>query len=158
MLEVDDSGEISDFTLYSLGLMNQSELVENYKDLQAEKTEEITPGKPVAYTKDELLGMEFTLVPNSALYKKVGNIWVDESGDEAFVQEAVTNGRTLKITGIMKPRETSLGPVSTMGGVYYDRSLENWIRTEGKSSKIVKEQEAHQDVNVFTGRKFGDSA
>lgn len=158
MLEVDDSGEISDFTLYSLGLMNQSELVENYKDLQAEKTEEITPGKPVAYTKDELLGMEFTLVPNSALYKKVGNIWVDESEDEAFVQEAVTNGRTLKITGIMKPRETSLGPVSTMGGVYYDRSLENWIRTEGKSSKIVKEQEAHQDVNVFTGRKFGDSA
>ncbi|WP_290457936.1 ABC transporter ATP-binding protein/permease [Faecalibaculum rodentium] len=158
MLEVDDSGEISDFTLYSLGLMNQSELVENYKDLQAEKTEEITPGKPVAYTKDELLGMEFTLVPNRALYKKVGNIWVDESEDEAFVQEAVTNGRTLKITGIMKPRETSLGPVSTMGGVYYDRSLENWIRTEGKSSKIVKEQEAHQDVNVFTGRKFGDSA
>ncbi|WP_297567760.1 ABC transporter ATP-binding protein/permease [uncultured Faecalibaculum sp.] len=158
MLEVDENGEISDFTLYSLGLMNQSELVQNYKDLQAQKTDEIEPGDPVSFAADELLGMEFTLVPNSDLYRKVGDIWVDESGDEGFVADAVKeDGRTLKIAGIMKPKETSLGAPHTMGGVWYDRSLETWLRDEGKNSDIVREQMEHKDINVFTGRKFGDS-
>lgn len=158
MLEVDENGEISDFTLYSLGLMNQSELVQNYRDLQAQKTDEIEPGDPVSFASDELLGMEFTLVPNSDLYRKVGDIWVNESGDEEFVADAVKeDGRTLKIAGIMKPKETSLGTPHTMGGVWYDRSLETWLRDEGKNSDIVKEQMEHKDINVFTGRKFGDS-
>lgn len=132
--------------------------MQNYKDLQAQKTDEIEPGDPVSFAADELLGMEFTLVPNSDLYRKVGDIWVDESGDEGFVADAVKeDGRTLKIAGIMKPKETSLGAPHTMGGVWYDRSLETWLRDEGKNSDIVREQMEHKDINVFTGRKFGDS-
>ncbi len=53
--------------------------------------------------------------------------------------------------------ETSLGAPHTMGGVWYDRSLETWLRDEGKNSDIVREQMEHKDINVFTGRKFGDS-
>lgn len=157
VIEVDKNGRISDYTLYSLGLMKQSELVQNYKDMQAGKTDEIKPGKAVSFTKEELLDTTFTLVLNSDLYEKVGDIWVDQSGSDEFVKKAVENGEELKICGIIRPKATSMGTPNTMGGVYYTEALQDYIMTETEESQVVKDQQEHKDTNIFTNRPFGEN-
>ena len=73
VLAVDSNKEISDYTLYSLGLMDQEELAKNFKALQ--NKEEIEAGKQRSYTTKELLDMKFKLILNTDLYEKVNGIW-----------------------------------------------------------------------------------
>lgn len=157
VLEVDGNNEISDFTLYSLGLMNQDTLVQNFKDFESGKTSEIKPEPGVSFTKEELLDTEFTLVLNSDMYEQVGGIWVDKSDDEAFVNNAVANGKKLKVSGIIKPKENSLGQSNTSGGVYYPKSLQDYVVNGANASAIVQDQKSKPDTNIFTGQPFGEN-
>jgi putative ABC transport system permease protein len=158
VVEVDENNEITDYVLYSLGLMDQQELVDNYNDLRSGKIDEIEPGETVSYTKEELLDTTFKLVLNSDMYEKKNGIWMDMSDDEDYVKKVVADAQTVKVVGIIKPKETSLGSSSTMGGVYYDPSMKEYIIEKSESSKIVQEQMDNPDVNVFTGRKFDDES
>lgn len=156
VLEVDENNEITDYVLYSLGLMNQDELVKNFKDLQNGKIDEIEPGESVEYTKDELLNTEFKLILNSDIYKKQNNVWVDMSDDEKFMDKVIKDAQTVKVVGIIKPQETSVSTSDTMGAVYYPKEMKDYIIENSQKSKIVKEQEKNKDINVFTGMKFGE--
>ena len=66
-MAVDKDYEISDYALYSLGLLNQDDLADNFEALQNGK--EIKKDEQVSYTKEELLDMEFKLVLNSDYIK-----------------------------------------------------------------------------------------
>lgn len=151
VLAVDGDSEITDYALYSLGLLNQDDLSDNFEALQNGK--EIKKDEQVSYTIDELLDMEFKLVLNSDLYKKINGIWIDMSDDEAYVENAVKNGETMKVVGIIQPKEKAL-PKNEMGGIYYTNALEKHVVEEVEKSDIVKEQKENKDTNVFTGTAF----
>ncbi len=157
VIEVDENNEISDYTMYSLGLMDQDELVDNYNDLQAGKIDEIEPGESVVYTKDELLDTTFKLVLNSAFYEKQGNLWIDKSEDEAFVDQLVRDGLDVKIVGIIRPAQSTVSHTS-MGGVYYPQAMQDYIIEKTNESDIVREQKEKKEINLFTGRAFSDEA
>ncbi|WP_290092287.1 ABC transporter ATP-binding protein/permease [uncultured Dubosiella sp.] len=157
VIEVDENNEISDYTMYSLGLMDQDELVDNYNDLQAGKIDEIEPGESVVYTKDELLDTTFKLVLNSAFYEKQGNLWIDKSEDEAFVDQLVRDGLDVKIVGIIRLAQSTVSHTS-MGGVYYPQAMQDYIIEKTNESDIVREQKENKEINVFTGRAFSDEA
>lgn len=151
VLAVDGDSEITDYALYSLGLLNQDDLSDNFEALQNGK--EIKKDEQVSYTIDELLDMEFKLVLNSDLYKKINGIWIDMSDDEAYVENAVENGETMKVVGIIQPKEKALSK-NEMGGIYYTNALEKHVVEEVEKSDIVKEQKENKDTNVFTGTPF----
>ena len=151
VLAVDGDSEITDYALYSLGLLNQDDLSDNFEALQNGK--EIKKDEQVSYTIDELLDMEFKLVLNSDLYKKINGIWIDMSDDEAYVENAVKNGETMKVVGIIQPKEKALSK-NEMGGIYYTNALEKHVVEEVEKSDIVKEQKENKDTNVFTGTAF----
>lgn len=151
VLAVDGDSEITDYALYSLGLLNQDDLSDNFEALQ--KGKEIKKDEQVSYTIDELLDMEFKLVLNSDLYKNMNGIWIDMSDDEAYVENAVKNGETMKVVGIIQPKEKALSK-SEMGGIYYTNALEKHVVEEVEKSDIVKEQKENKDTNVFTGTPF----
>ena len=68
VLIVDDDTKISDYTLYSLGLLDPDELTEKYKAvMNGEKVDEI---EKKTYTYDELLDLRFKVVLNTDYYKK----------------------------------------------------------------------------------------
>ena len=90
VLSVDGNLEITDYALYSLGLLNQDDLSNNFESLQNGK--EIKKDKQVSYTLDELLDMEFKLVLNSDLYKNINGIWIDMSEDEKYMFVRILNG------------------------------------------------------------------
>lgn len=154
VLAVDKDYEISDYALYSLGLLNQDDLADNFEALQNGK--EIKKDEQVSYTKEELLDMEFKLVLNSDLYKNINGIWADMRDDEAYVKDAVKNGETMKVVGIVQPKDGALSK-HEMGGIYYTQALEEYMVEEVEKSDIVKEQKKKKDINVFTGTAFSEN-
>lgn len=153
VIEVNDKNQISDYVLYSLGLMDQDELVKNYQELLAGNTDEIKTSEQVTYTYDELLNTTFKLVKNSDLYHKVNGVWIDGSEEEEYVDQALNNAIDVKIVGIITPAENTMS-TSTMGGVYYSSAMRDYMIEQCKLSPIVEEQLENPDINVFTGTQF----
>lgn len=152
VLAVDEDMEITDFALYSLGLMDQQEVVDNFHALQ--NGGEVSDVEAKEYTPEELLGMEFKLVLNSDLYQKSGDLWIDMSEDDDFVAEAAAQGETIRVVGIIQPSEgTSSG--RELGGVYYTSAMQRYVIEQAENAQIVQDQKADPDTNVFTGTEFG---
>ena len=155
VIEVNDQNEISDYVLYSLGLMDQDELVENYNQLLAGNVDQIQTSEDAIYTYDELLNTTFKLVNNSDLYHKVNGVWIDGSQDEAYVDQIVDQATDVKIVGIIKPADSTVSK-TTMGGVYYSSQMRDYMIEQCSNSQIVQEQINHPDTNVLTGTAFSD--
>lgn len=150
VLAVDENQEITDYALYSLGLLDQQEVIDSFRSLQNGGKASLSEAR--SYTPQEILGMEFKLVMNCDLYRNVNGLWIDMSDDEDFVKEAVQNGETMKVVGIISPKEDS--SKRETGGVYYTSMLQDHVISYCENSKIVKQQKAHPDINVFTQNAF----
>ena len=155
VLIVDDNNEVSDYTLYSLGLKNQSELKTIMKSLQ--KGEEVAKQENTEYTYEELLNLSFKLLLNTDYYDKANGIWVDKSNDEAFIKTKLNNAETIKVVGIIKQKEES-NIRDTAGEIGYTKELTEYVINKVNESEIVKQQKENPEVNVFTGMKFKNDA
>ncbi len=114
VLILDSDEKISDYTLYSLGLLDPDDLTEKYKKLLNGETIEEMPVQ--SYTYDQLLDLTFKLVLNTEYYKKDGNSWKDMSEDEEYMKALLNEAPDVKVVGIIKPNEESVGTAMT-GGV-----------------------------------------
>ena len=74
VLEVDENNEITDYALYSLGLLDQDELVKNYQKILNGETDKISKTNLESYSVDDILNLKFRLVLNSDLYQKVNGL------------------------------------------------------------------------------------
>jgi putative ABC transport system permease protein len=102
----------------------------------------------------DLLGYEFKLVFNDDYYKQVGNIFVPNDTDSLYNE---SNNRTLKIVGIIRPKEGSVfaGERGRYGAIYYLNSLiDDVININSKSKIVLSQQET--DYNVLTGTPLID--
>ena len=126
VLAVDENNQITDYALYSLGLMDQDELVNNYNQLLNGNIEKIETSDTVSYTPEEILNMSFKLVLPSDLYRESNGVWIDQSDDEEFVQNVVDNALEVKVVGIIKPKDSSVKRM-TMGGVMYTDDMQDYI-------------------------------
>ena len=154
LLAVDKNNEITDYALYSAGLLDQDELVKNYQNVLDGKTDKIEVSETKNYTNEDFIGMELSVLPNSALFQKVNGLWIDQSDNEDFIKDALKKeAKSVKIVGIVKPAEKTVSSTA-LGGILYDSSLRNWAADEADASEIVKEQKADPKINVFTGREF----
>ena len=153
VLEVDENNEITDYALYSLGLLNQDDLVKNYNEILNGNTEKISKTSLKSYSKKELLNLSFKLVLNSDLYQKVNGLWIDQSENESYVKQVVQNSPEIHVVGIIKPSDSTVSS-TTMGGIYYTKDMEKYVSEQTKNAQIVQEQEANPDINIFTGTNF----
>ena len=158
VLVLTSRGNISDFLLYTLGLRDYSEL----NDLVTEfaNGEDVnTPDNLGSYSYDDILGITFKLVNNSDCYEYDSeyNVWRDKTDNTDYMKNLVANGEDLKIVGIVQPKE---GATSAMlrAGICYPASLTNHVIENAKNSKIVQDQLANPEINVFTGKRFDDTS
>ncbi|MBR2240541.1 MAG: ABC transporter ATP-binding protein/permease [Clostridia bacterium] len=151
VLIVDENNEISDYTLYSLGLRDQSELKVTMNSLQ--KGIEVAKKEIAEYTYDELLNLSYKLLLNTDYYQKANGIWVDKSGDEQFMKNKLEEAESIKVVGIIKPKKES-NIQDTAGEIGYTKELTEYVINKVNESEIVKQQKENSDVNIFTGMKF----
>lgn len=151
VLIVNDDNEISDYTLYSLGLKDQKELEEKWKAVQ--NGEEIQEEEQTSYTYDELLNLSFKLILNSDYYQKQNNVWIDKSEDEEYMKEKLQNAESIKVVGIIKQNEQSVA-TGMNGGIGYTKELKEYVINKSNESEIVKEQKENPNINIFIGMEF----
>ncbi len=151
-LIVDKDNEISDYTLYSLGLMDQNEIEEKMKKIEnGEKVEENS--EQISYNYDDFLNLSFKLLLNSDYYQKENGAWVDKSDNNEYLKEKVENAEEIKVVGIIKQKEDSVSS-NTQGGIGYTKELTQYVINKANDAEIVKEQIENPDINVFTGLEF----
>ena len=152
VLVVDENNEISDFTLYALGLKDQSELSEMYQNIVNGTPFEV---EQTSYDMDDLVGMKFKFVLNSDYYELENGIWVDKRNNDDYMKELLDNAEEIVITGIIRPNEESI-IASTAGGVMYLKDLKEYVINKINESEIAQAQLEKPDINVFTGQEFSD--
>ena len=150
VLIVGPDNTIDDFSLYSLGLKDQSEL-SGILSSAMQGTE--MPTETSVYTYDELLALEFSLVINTDFYVEQDGVWVDMRGDAAYMNELISGSTKLKVVGILRPNEEAVN-TSIGGTVGYTPELTEYLLTEINSSDIVTAQKENPNVDVFTGLPF----
>ena len=153
VLAVDENNQITDYALYSLGLMDQDELVDNYNQLLNGNIDKIEISKEQSYTTAEILDMTFKLVMPYELYKESNGIWIDQSEDEEYVQQIVDHSIDVKVVGIIRPKESSVERM-TMGGVFYTDAMQDHIIEQSSQSEIAQAQMNDPNTNIFTGQPF----
>ena len=153
VLEVDENNEITDYALYSLGLLDQDELVKNYQKILNGETDKISKTNLESYSVDDILNLKFRLVLNSDLYQKVNGLWINQSENESYMQDVVSKSPEIKVVGIIKPSESTVSQ-PTMGGVYYTKAMEEYVTSKTENAQIVKEQKSNPNINIFTQAEF----
>ncbi len=153
VLAVDKNNQISDYTLYSLGLKDVKELEEMMK--KAQNGEKIEPTEEVTYSYDDILNLKFKLLCNTDYFEKSENgIWVNKTDDELFVQSQLAKlGEDITVVGIIRPAEGSVAN-DTAGFVGYKSELMEHLINKVNDSEIVKAQKASPDTDVLTGLPF----
>lgn len=153
VLVVNKNNEISDAVLYSLGLMDQNQIVDMMKKIALGEDIDTSATPVEEYSYDDLLNTTFKLVLNTDYYTKEGDEWVDQSTHESYMKDLISNALELKVVGILKPDEEAAS--SSIGGtVGYLSSLTKYVINQINDSEITKEQKAYPEINVFTGLPF----
>lgn len=153
VLVLKEDGRIDDYTLYSLGLKDQSELKDKWKAVEnGEKLDENQ--ESTSYSYDDLLNLQFKLLLNSDYYQKQNGLWVNKEDDNNYLKEKINNAETVKVVGIIKQNEQSAVSTSVTSGIGYTKQLKEYVVEKSNDAQIVKEQKENKDVNVFSGLKF----
>ncbi len=151
LLVVGEDDDISDTTLYTLGLRDQSEVQQLFMTLLTGSTVQT---ETISYSYDDLLNLTFTLVLPGNLYQEQGDgIYADISGDEAAMSQALDHGVTLHIAGIARSSNSMISSMMA-GGVGYTHELVEYVVSANNETPAVKAQRAHPDTDIFTGINF----
>ncbi len=157
ILIVDNRNEITDYTLYTLGMRDVTELRDTVRDMIQKKDDvaELSGGEN--YSIDDFLGKTFRVVDNTAFYQKNSDgIWEDMREDSEFMNNVVQNGIQLKIVGVVRAKEESMSSIS--GAIGYTKALMEMISEKVNESEIVKEQRDNEEYDIFSGLPFDGTA
>ena len=154
VLIVDENNEISDYTLYSLGIKDIKELNESMEKIK--NKEKVEAGESESYSYDDLLNYKFKILLNTDYYKESGNTWQDMSNDDEYMKNVVDNAEEITIVGIIKPNEENVSS-SGAGMIGYTKELKEYVINKINETEIVKEQKENPNINVFTGIEFPEN-
>ena len=157
VIALDEHGRISDYTLYALGMLDQSDLKGMMRNVLAGK--KVEGAKETSYSYDELMKLVFRLVPESSKYQKqAGGTWKDMSEDAAFMKSAVAAGEQVHVVGVVRATGDAGATVARYGGVLYPASLMKHMVETVAASDVVAAQKADPGTDIFTGYPFSDTA
>ena len=146
VLIVDENNQISDLLLYSLRFKDPSELNDT------KKLDELSSQ---TYQYSDFIGKTFKAVVNTKRFVKENNLWLNKIDNASYMKTQIENGLQLKIVGVLRQKDgTSSGVNAPSGGIAYTSALIDYTSEHIQNSDIVKEQEANQNLNVFTGKDF----
>ena len=154
VLIVDENNEVSDYTLYSLGIKDIKELNESMEKIK--NKEKVEAGESESYLYDDLLNYKFKILLNTDYYKESGNAWQDMSNDDEYMKNVVDNAEEITIVGIIKPNEETVSS-SGAGMIGYTKELKEYVINKINETEIVKEQKESPNINLFTGIEFPEN-
>ena len=156
VLVLTQSGRISDYTLYGIGVLDPAELTKMVNSAMSGTAGDNTVEREdVDFTYDDALGLSFKVIAPTDAYRKNEETggWTNMSSDEQFMASAVDNGLDLHVVGVVRPNESS-DAKALSAGIAYTPELTLELMDRAASSQIVQQQLADPEVDVFTGKSF----
>ena len=154
MLVVGDNNQVPDYTLYTLGILSQDTLKEQFTNMTSGQ---VAKFEPTSYEPDELIGLKYRLVVNTDMFEKSNGIWIDKSNDEEYMKNIIANSEEIEIVGIVKQNSEAVSSGAEAGYVLYKNALMHHLVEKVNASEIAKEQTSNKEINVFTGGKFRET-
>jgi len=153
VLFVNKNNEISDLALCALGLLDQDEVARMMRSAVA--GEKISDENVKSFSYEEICAAEFTLIPAPMKYRlnEATGLWEDRGSDKTYLKWAAKEyGETIKIVGIMRPRENAVSVGSSTVG--YTSDLTKYCLAVNNSAEIVKQQSS-TEINKAASEKYG---
>lgn len=152
VLIVNERNEVSDLTLYALGLKTKAEIL---SDMEKAATGEVVDTETSKHGYDEILGRTFRVILSSDIYKKnADGDYEDLTATEAGLSYLYDNSETeLKIVGIIRPNEDS-NMMSSGGAIGYTSLLTDRIISLDSKSDLLREQLENKKTDILTGLPF----
>lgn len=146
----DKNHQITDVSLYALGIRNSSEL----KNIMIKLNKQLDD-KVSSYSYEDLLNLRFKVVLPSAYYRydEATGAYKNMSSSEDYVKQLIDNGIEVKVSGIIVAKDDAVA-TSITGVVGYTKNLVDYIVSENNKSDIVKAQLDNPDIDVLTGLPF----
>ena len=145
LLILDQDGNLTDISLYILGIISEA-------DLYSSISPNGTPLK-TEYLHQQLLGLKYKAVADSSYYQLNGDRIVNNNTPDKVLGIIETSGIELEIVGIVKAGSNS-GMSSMFGGIGYTKGLVEKIMEINSQSSVLKAQLNNQTVNMITGETF----
>ena len=157
VLVVDKNNEISDLTLYALGLESMDDISNAMMQSMSKKQIDTTQN---SWSYEDLCGRSFKLILPSEGYVASGSGYTDISQTTDGLRQLYNNdsvGVQLKIVGIVRPAKGSVTS-NTYGSIGYTSALTDYAIDQADGTEIIQKQLANPDVDVFTGSAFPNAA
>ena len=158
LLVLPEENGMSDLLVYGMGLRDDQELMDMISTIMAGKPVE-NISKPLEFTYQELLELEYKLVDPSDTYKYNATYDVYESmtGDAEYMKQVYEEAETLKIVGIVCAKKSGSTGVLQQG-IVYTKELTEYVIEKASKSEIVKKQMENPEVDVFSNKRFDDDS
>lgn len=145
LLILDQDGNLTDISLYILGIISEA-------DLYSSISPNGTPLK-TEYLHQQLLGLKYKALPDSSYYQLNGDRIINNNTPDKVLGIIETSGIELEIVGIVKAGSSS-GMSSMFGGIGYTKGLVEKVMEINNQSSVLKAQLNNQTINMITGETF----
>ncbi len=160
VLIVDQNNQISDYTLYVLGIRDFAEIQQYMEEaikaqITGTKVEFDIPASD--YTFEEIYNFKFKVLLNSDHYvledDQIKKLDTNKKSDNEILNQRLDEAMELKIVGIIRPVDDSAS-MSNIGTIGYMSELKEDIIKRVNNSDVVKAQLKNKDIDMFTGIRF----
>lgn len=154
VLVLDEYNELSVETLYQLGFLPNKE----YQTILDRKD------KGASYEVEEyqldyadICNRVYYLIPACDTFREAGNgVYENFSGDISVVKEVLEDAISLKITGIIRPKDHMTEHSVSLSTISYTNALTDYLVTYSGKNSLVQAQLASPDINILTGEVFDE--
>ena len=155
VLVLSSNGKVSDYTFYSIGVLDPVKLDAMVEGAMGGTGEVEVPEADVDFTYGDALGTSFKVLSPVDSYRKNAETggWTDMSDDAAFMAQRVERGLDLRVVGVVQPSPTAKSAALSQG-IAYTPALTRALMDRAADSEIVRQQLANPEVDVFTGKSF----
>ena len=152
MLVLDENNELDDLTLYALGLESR-EAVDAIMDSAVNGTEIVKNDAHWSY--EDICASEYRVILNSDCYSydESTGLYSDLTETDAGIRFLYDNAFTLKVTGIIRPKEDAQSAMLS-GSIAYTKGLTEYVVSKTKDADVVLAQQADESIDVMTGLPF----
>ena len=155
VLVVDKNNEISDLTLYALGLKSQKDMAQV---MMSSLNREQVDAEQESWSYEDLCDRTFKVILPSEHYEydSAAGTYQDlteKAGGLEYLYNSGDVGIPLKIVGIVRPNGDAVA-TSMQGAIGYTAALTDYAIDRAAQQDIIAQQLSNPDVDVFTGEAF----
>ncbi len=155
VLVLDQNNELDDVTLYALGLLPEEDMKKLANAAVNGSKLEVTEKK---WTYEDVCNATYKTVLNADCYAfdETTGLYSDLRDTDAGLRYLYDNALPLKVTGVIRPKETADTTMLT-GSICYTAKLTEYLSKQAKDAKVITDQLADPHTDVLTGLPFDDT-